>query len=268
MLSESCGAELLLFITPSVSQYFIPVTFQHQQDDRMTEVQGSRRSHYNPSRFEIAMFWSLLPAVVILPVCLVAGRTIIGGPGGWGIIVLVFTWAPVLFLYHILLLAITVIKNRRRWKHLKLSSSSSRDKGMQLADYFIAEQSASVLTLYYVVSVLVQCFMKDGNEHGSVPSIMTQWLGMSERLCSDIGWLLFSASVALAVELLFLAIVEPLPGEPQLALLKTTKVTVASVILASQSVLSNSSTRWSGKEISSRPLLASQTVGLPAQVTK
>lgn len=158
-----------------------------------------------------------------------------GGPGGWGIIFLVFTWAPILFLYHMLLLAITVVKNRRRWQNLKLSSSS-RGRGMQVADYFMAEQSASILTLYYVVSILVQCFMKDGNEHGSVTCIMTRWLGTSERLCSDVGWLLFSASVALAVELLFLAIVEPLPGEPRLAILKTTKATVARVLLATQSV--------------------------------
>jgi hypothetical protein len=183
------------------------------------------------------MFWSLIPATVILPVWLVAGRTFMGGPSGWGIIFLVFTWAPVVFLYHILLLAISVVKNRRRWKNLKLSSASSQ--GMRATDYFIAEQSASILTLYYVVSILVQFLMKDGNEHGSVASIMTQWFGMSERLCSDIGWLLLSASVALAVELLFLAIVEPLPGEPRLALMKNTKATVSRVFLASQTVLSS-----------------------------
>ena len=196
---------------------------------------------YDPSRFEKIMFWSLLPATVILPVWLVSGRTVMGGPSGWGSIFLVVTWAPVLFLYHILLLAITIVKNHRRWNN-KLqrksssSSSCSAEKRfwamMPMTEYFIAEQSATILAIYYVVSVLVQLFMMDGDEHCSVSSILTQWLGMSDRRSSDIGWLLCLACLALAVELLFLAIVEPLPGEPRKAIIKKTKAVVSRMFLA------------------------------------
>jgi len=151
-----------------------------------------------------------------------------GGPKGWGSIVLILTWGPILFLYHILLLTIYIVKNhRRKNKHQQRSSSTKMPKTTASCafvssvlhsskEYFITEQSAIILGLYYCVSLVVQLFMKDGNaDQGSMASIATTLLGIRDELSSEIGWALSFASIALALELLFLAIVEPLPGEPR-----------------------------------------------------
>jgi len=195
--------------------------------------QSRRRRSKNkgPNRLERFMFWTLVPATVLLPAWLVVGRSLMGGPKGWGSIVLILTWGPILFLYHILLLTIYIVKNhRRKNKHQQRSSSTKIPKTYtkyntkhfvssvlhSSKEYFITEQSAIILGLYYCVSLVVQLFMKDGDaDQGSMASIATTLLGIRDELSSEIGWALFFASIALALELLFLAIVEPLPGEPR-----------------------------------------------------
>lgn len=162
------------------------------------------RKQYEPTKFERAMFWSLIPATFLLPTWLLHGRSMIGGPKGWGSLFLIVTWAPVLFLYHLLLLAVTIVKNKRRQK-----------KSISWKDYFVGEHSAVFLVLYYVVSVIIQIFMKDGDDQGSSESLASKWWGISERMNAQIGWLLFCMSLASGAELLFLAILEPLPGEPR-----------------------------------------------------
>ena len=194
------------------------------------------------SRFEQLMFWSLIPATVVLPAWLVGGRTLLGGPRGWGSLVLMCTGAPILCLYHILLLVVYMIKNQRRRRRRRPSTihrgqprqrrrmtshgSSPHDKNhddngspimISIQEYSVGDPSAFYLAVYYGVSFLVQCFMKDGDDHGSVASLATERLGISGTLSSDIGWFLVWASVALGVELLFLALVQPLPGQPRQA---------------------------------------------------
>jgi hypothetical protein len=135
---------------------------------------GSRRW------FGRVMFWSLGPAIVIMPFWMLLGRTLMGGPGGWMTLLLMKYVCPVMFFYHIVLWYVLfgVIVDRR-------TATTIRDFG-------VSDRFGFVLLGYYATAFCQQVFMSDwGDEELIMPSVAEAFLGINAKWCDHIHALLF-----------------------------------------------------------------------------
>lgn len=138
--------------------------------------------------FQVIMFWSLLPAIVVMPLWLVMGREYVGGPSGWNGVLLMFLVAPPLFIYHVVLLILHVRKTLRE----------------ESPHFLMSADSATTLVAYYVVSFLAQIFMNDGGDQGSMGSIAEQKWGLPRNVCSFVEQSLLLGTLGLLVVLMVL----------------------------------------------------------------
>jgi membrane protease YdiL (CAAX protease family) len=143
-----------------------------------------------PTRLQKILFWSLAPAVLLVPIWIVFGKMLFGGPGGWGAMILMYTAAPVLFLYHVLLFLVALRKNRQKYFGCR--------------DYNLSPAASKYLLAYYVGQVGVQLFMDDGGDQGSMGSVMEHWLGLSRQVCEGVDTVFAFGTVGLAVVLMWL----------------------------------------------------------------
>jgi membrane protease YdiL (CAAX protease family) len=143
-----------------------------------------------PTRLQKILFWSLAPAILLVPVWIVFGKMLFGGPGGWGAIILMYTAAPVFFLYHVLLFFVALRKNRQQY--------------FDCRDYQLSPAASKYLLAYYVGHAGFQLFMDDGGDQGSMGSVMEHWLGLSQHVNNGIDAIFAFGTVGLAVVLLCL----------------------------------------------------------------
>ncbi len=131
------------------------------------------------SRFQKFHFWFLIPAIIIVPVWVGLGRTLFE-VGGWGEFLTIIFYAPVLFVYHIVLLTLTLVKDwRRRAVHLS---------------------TMWLLTAYYVLAFINQlAFIDGGDTLESVNSVLTKWFGLSENVSTFIFEASFYSGIIIAI---------------------------------------------------------------------
>jgi hypothetical protein len=145
-------------------------------DDGRDSSGSSRSRHW----FGRVMFWSLGPAIVIMPFWMLLGRTLMGGPGGWMTLLLMKYVCPVMFFYHIVLWYVLfgVIVDRR-------TATTIRDFG-------VSDRFGFVLLGYYATAFCQQVFMSDwGDEELIMPSVAEAFLGINAKWCDHIHALLF-----------------------------------------------------------------------------
>jgi hypothetical protein len=128
------------------------------------------------------MFWSLGPAIVIMPFWMLLGRTLMGGPGGWMTLLLMKYVCPVMFFYHIVL-----------WYVLfGVIVDSCRSTTTTIMDFGVSDRFGLVLLGYYATAFFQQVFMGDvGDVELIMPSIAESILGIDARWCGYIQNLLF-----------------------------------------------------------------------------
>eukprot|EP00978_Attheya_sp_CCMP212_P003139 scaffold6461_cov48-Attheya_sp.AAC.6 len=142
--------------------------------------------------FQKVMFWSLVPAVLVVPVWMVVGRELMGGPGGWGGIILMWTVGPVLLLYHFLLLAVLLRCNKRVGNHSP-------------ADFCVSVRLAKTLVIYYAAHFFLQIFMDDGGDQGNMGSWAVQFLGLKSATSDSIDALFAVMILVLLIVLMVFA---------------------------------------------------------------
>eukprot|EP00978_Attheya_sp_CCMP212_P024162 scaffold75523_cov38-Attheya_sp.AAC.2 len=165
-------------------------------------------SHDRLFLFQKVMFWSLVPAILVVPVWMVAGRQLMGGPGGWGGVILMWTVAPVLLLHHIILLEVMIRSNKRvgnnRSNH---RSSSMRDCG---GDFCVSVRLAHTLFMYYAAHFFLQVFMDDGGDQGAMGSWAFQYLGVKSSISDTVdACLAVMILVLLVVQMVFAGMDDP-----------------------------------------------------------
>lgn len=139
------------------------------------------------SFFQRAMFWTLPPSILVVPLWLVCGRRLFGVPLSFTAGLLLVTGAPVLVLYHTAVLIIAIVKNNKR---TGLSSWK---------DYHLSEHACIVLCLYFAAHLVSQLFVNDGGEWGSQGSAVERWFGWSDDLCNLLCLALLIVIVVLAI---------------------------------------------------------------------
>lgn len=134
-------------------------------------------------------FWSLVPAIVVVPIWLIMGRELFGdGRVGWNAINILAVIDPFVVVMHIAILVLALVRNRQR------------DDVEVLKDYFVTQRMAVTLWCYYMNHVLLQVFMDDS-------VFVDHW---TIRSAAQILTGIFSLTAAgLLVALLVLASLEP-----------------------------------------------------------
>lgn len=141
-------------------------------------------------KMEKILYQSLKAAIVVVPFWMTAGRCLMGGPGGWLLILLMSFAAPVLFLYHILLFGI--VRHQNRYSNPE--------------DYQLSREAGMVLGIYYLLQFALQLFLADGGDSFVNPSIASKLVGLSGKMSGQIAELLFVMIVLLMVILLCVVI--------------------------------------------------------------
>lgn len=131
------------------------------------------------SRFQKFHFWFLIPAIIIVPAWVGLGRALFE-VGGWGIFLTVIFYAPVLFVHHIVLLTLTLVKDWRR-------------QAVHLSTMWL-------LTAYYLLAFINQlAFIDGGDTVESVNSVFTKWFGLSEDLSTFVFEVSFYSGIIIAI---------------------------------------------------------------------
>lgn len=120
-----------------------------------------------PSKYRQVMFWSLAAATLVIPAWIVCGNYFMGGAGGWGAFILMWTAAPVYLLYHLILFVVAFRTNK-----------ANHDS--DISDYHLPRVTCNVLVAYYLCHFIWQLFMNDGGDQGPMGSIMMNHFGVSQ----------------------------------------------------------------------------------------
>uniref|UniRef100_A0A7S3L422 Uncharacterized protein n=1 Tax=Amphora coffeiformis TaxID=265554 RepID=A0A7S3L422_9STRA len=147
--------------------------------------------------FEKAMFWSLATSIVFVPAWTVFGRTLLGGPGGWGTILMMTFVAPPLFVSHVVLFVLA-----RRANNVY----------EQPSDYRITRPVASVLLAYYTALFFQQVFMDDGGDQGSTGSVATKYFGFDKYASDPVAAVFSGVSIVLLIAVVALVCIIKLPS--------------------------------------------------------
>ena len=134
--------------------------------------------------FQKTMFWSLAAAIILIPLWIVFGKSLLGGPGGWGAFILMIFVAPVFSLYHLILFGMVLRRNMNQ--HLVPS------------EYHLQESASKVVSIYYLLHVGFQLFLNDGGDQGSMGSIM-EHLGFPRQFCDFMTDVFAFAIVVVAI---------------------------------------------------------------------
>lgn len=146
--------------------------------------------------YQKVLFWSLLPAILVVPIWIAAGRCFMGGPGGWGTIIFMGTVSPVLLIVHAVLFCVALGKNRKR-------------DILRPNDYYLTATTSKALSFYYASHFLLQIFMDDGGDQGTMGSIAENHLGMSGKVADDLGGFFLIATLLLLILVTVLICREP-----------------------------------------------------------
>jgi hypothetical protein len=168
-------------------------------------------SHDRLFLFQKVMFWSLGPAILVVPVWMVAGRQLMGGPGGWGAVILMWTVAPMLLLHHIVLLEVMIRSNKRVGNHVNNNNRSSRRRCGSAGDFCVSVRLANTLFIYYAAHFFLQLFMDDGGDQGAMGSWAFQYLGLKSSISDTIdACLAVMILVLLVVQMVFACMDDPI----------------------------------------------------------
>jgi hypothetical protein len=144
------------------------------------------------------LFWSLAVAIPMVPIWIVAGRTLFGVENGWYGGVLTFTVAPMFLFYHIVLFALAYSQNEQQSSSSVLQqqarSATRRNRNRDDDDdddnccsfwefhsnFQLSRRTCQVLILYYLSHIGYQLFVEDGGV--MVPSASVMELHFSDNL--------------------------------------------------------------------------------------
>jgi uncharacterized membrane protein len=145
----------------------------------------------SPSKFQKIMFWSLAADIILIPLFIVFGKGLFGGPGGWGAMMLMVTAAPVFCVYHLILFGMALQSNSRHHS--------------EPSEYHLSQRTSRVVLVYYLCHLGFQLLMDDGGDQDSMGSVM-QHLGLCSKwtTCSYMNTFFMFSTIILAVVLAIL----------------------------------------------------------------
>ncbi|MES2631246.1 MAG: hypothetical protein V4611_04800 [Patescibacteria group bacterium] len=129
-------------------------------------------------------FWSLIPAIVLVPLWLTLGRTVFG-VGGWYILIFMFSLAPLAFIYHVTVEILAWFGPKKR---------------------SLTSNAAYILGTYYGAVLLFGLSIVDfGDTSGSEASVLTAIgipLIVSHLISAASGLIMLVAAILLLVVLI------------------------------------------------------------------
>ena len=131
----------------------------------------------------LIMYWSLVPAILVMPLWMAMGRLLLGGPVGWMGVFYFFVVSPIVLIYHGMLYW--------AWHWHRKSGT-------------VDPTSAYVLLAYYIFCFSHQLFMRDGGDRGTEGSVAQNYLGVPMNLCDLIADGLLILIIIVMVSLLVL----------------------------------------------------------------
>ena len=145
-------------------------------------------------RLRAVAFWSLIPAVAVVPAWFFLGRALIGGTFGW-VGVFLLPLAVVLLVAHVVLCCV-VFSRKAYQNHVDHRTT-------------VSLRMARTICVYYVFHVLFQVFVLDAGDTPSEGSVAHKYLGVNEDIATGLAmWFLLPALFVLLVVLLVLACYE------------------------------------------------------------
>ena len=136
---------------------------------------------------ERGMFLSLPVAIFLVPLWVVCGRNLMGGPGGWGTLMLAFFAGPVLIVAHVVLFVVAKRRNMQA--------------GVMPGEFRVSPVIARVLCVYYAALFFMQVFLNDG---GGVimGSVANRYFGLNKDTSDVIAAIFTIVSIIALVILL------------------------------------------------------------------
>ena len=150
---------------------------------------------WDPSSFQKRSFWTLWPAIVVIPLWMCFGKSYLGGPGGWNTILLLSIASPVVILYHTAVAVTALIRNRQR-------------DGLDREDYFLSKRTSYTFVAYYACHLMLQVFMDDGGDQGNMGSVAERYFRTSKTVAEAMTAVFFFAIILLMITTLVLVCLE------------------------------------------------------------